>query len=28
MKITRVLTDNGKSFTDRPFDLPKRATSG
>ena len=28
MKITRVLTDNGKAFTDRLFGLRKRAASG
>ncbi len=28
MKITRVLTDNGKAFTDRLFGLRKRATTG
>ena len=26
MKITRVLTDNGKEFTDRLFGLRRRAT--
>ena len=28
MKITRVLTDNGKAFTDRLFGLRKRAATG
>lgn len=28
MKITRVLTDNGKAFTDRLFGLHKRAATG
>ena len=28
MKITRVLTDNGKAFTDRLFSLRKRVASG
>ena len=28
MKITRVLTDNGKEFTDRLFGLRKRAATG
>ena len=28
MKITRVLTDNGKAFTDRRFGLRKRAATG
>jgi len=28
MKITRLLTDNGKAFTDRLFGLRKRAASG
>lgn len=28
MKITRVLTDNGRAFTDRLFGLRKRAASG
>ena len=28
MKITRVLTDNGKAFTDRLFGLRKRAAGG
>ena len=28
MKITRVLTDNGKEFTDRLFGLRQRAASG
>ena len=28
IKITRVLTDNGKAFTDRHFGLRKRAATG
>ena len=28
LKITRILTDNGKEFTDRLFGLRKRAASG
>jgi transposase InsO family protein len=28
MKITRILTDNGKEFTDRLFGLRKRAATG
>ena len=28
MKITRVLTDNGKAFTDRLFGLRRRAATG